>query len=670
MPTRAWCAALVLVFGAVLAVQGQAPPGSRAVVVTGDASGALTVWKAGGTGFEQVGRTAPRTADEDFAKRRAEAFTTSGDAAPIVADVDGDGSIDLVVLDPYGITVYGRTPVYFSLPAMHDSAALAVVDADGDGALDFVTQRIQGGSAVIEAFRRTPAGLVSLWSRPMTGYRTAFVSGDVDGDGEKELLTANDTVTILKRNGATWDVAAELPTPNAAVRAIEVADVDRDGKNEIVAGGLGGRVSVFKFRKSAGRGTYPVVWQSAFLAAPELLGRGGVGLPSAYVYGIAVADVNGDRHQEIVVSTLETGRLGDKDINSPSPRVLVFEFDGRGDFVQKWASGYGAQSGAARLVAGDVDGDGVAEIVAGRDVYRRASGGGYQAFGQVCPTCTVGAIGNLPELREPAATRVVPLYWSLANGMIPQGDAVDVTLTLFSPWGEAKDVTATVTSPNAKLTVTNGVLKVPTVPAKGRATTSAFRLTANDGKEAAQLDVEIAFGGVRQTVSRALYVAVPLPTYDAANLDARIAQALAVAKDENRRVLVQWSGKADPAGKALIQAETKGDLAHTLLYEYAIVRADVAGNAAVASRYKADVKPVSLPFLTVLDARGTVIGAQPASAFQAGSGAAATIDDRKLNEYLLKFKPEYVNAEPLFTAALSQAKKDQKTLFMWFSAPW
>jgi hypothetical protein len=366
---------------------------------------------------------------------------------------------------------------------------------------------------------------------------------------------------------------------------------------------------------------------------------------------------------------MESGRIGEKDINA-SLRTLVFEFDGRGDFVQKWASGYGSQAGAGRLAAGDLDGDGVAEIVAGRDVYRRSAGGGYQAAGPLCPACSVGAIGNLPELREPAASRVVPLYWSLANGMIPQSDTVDVALTLLSPWGEAKDVTVTVTSPNAKLTVTNGVLKVPTVPSKGRVVTPAFRLTANDGKEPAQLDVEIAFGGLRQTVSRALYVAAPLPTYDAANLDARIAQALAVAKDENRRVLIQWSGKADPAGKALVQAETKGDLSRTLLYEYAVVRADVAGNGAIASRYKANVKPASLPYLTVLDARGTVIGGQPASVFQAGSGAPATFDDRKLNEYLLKFKPEYVNADPLFTAALSQAKKDQKTLFMWFSAPW
>ena len=667
MRVRAISAALVLACGAVLAVQGQGPPGSRVVVVAADPSSALTAWKAGGAGFEQVWRGVPRTADENVARRRSEVFGSAGAAWPIVADVDADGSNDLIVLDPYGITVYGRTPWYYPLPVTHENAKLALLDADGDGALDFVTQRIQGGSAVIEAFRRTPAGLVSQWSRPLTGYRTGLVSGDVDGDGQTELISASDTLTILKRKDAAWDIAAELPLAGTT-SALEVADVDRDGKNEILAGGASGRLSIFKFRKGSKGQSYPVAWQSAFLATPELVGRGGVGPPSASVFSIAVGDVSGDKHPDIVVLTSEAGRVGDKDLSSS--RLLVLEFDGRADFVQKWASAPAVGTPAVRVQAGDLDGDGVAEFVAGREFYRRTPGGAYGSGGHICPSCAVGVIGSLTELREPQAIRVVPLYWSLANAMMPQGDTVDVAFTLYSPWGEAKDVTVTVSSPNAKLTVAGGVLKVQGVPAGGQVTTPTFRLTANEGKEPAQLDVEIASAGARLKASRTLYVTAPLPTYDAANLDARIAQALAVAKDENRRVLIQWSGKADPAGKALIQAETKGELSRTLLYEYAIVRADVAGNGATASRYKADVKPASLPFLTVLDAQGKVIGSQPASAFKAGTGAPATFDDKKINDYLLKFKPEYANAEPLFTAALSQAKKDQKTLFMWFSAPW
>jgi hypothetical protein len=636
-------------------------------VVAADPSTALTAWKAGGAGFEQVWRGVPRTADDDIAKRRTEVFGSAGGGWPIVADVDTDGSNDLAVLDPYGITVYGRTPSYYPLPVTHDNAKLALLDADGDGALDFVTQRIQGGSAVIEAYRRTPAGLVSLWSRPMTGYRTALVAGDVDGDGQTELISAYDSLTILKRRDAAWDIAAELPAAGT-LSALEVADVDRDGKNEILAGGASGRLSIFKFRKGSGGQSYPVAWQSAFLARPELVGRGGVGAPSAAVFSIAVGDVTGDRHPDIVVVTSEVGRVGDKDLTSS--RLLVFEFDGRADFVQKWASAPAVGTPSVRVQTGDLDGDGVAEFVAGREVYRRAPGGAYGSGGQLCASCAVGVVGSLAELREPVAVRVVPLYWSLANAMMPQGDTVDVAFTLYSPWGAAKDVTVTVSSPNAKLTVGGGVLRIPAIPAGGRVTTPAFKLTANEGKEPARLDVEIASDGARLKASRTLYVMAPLPTYDAANLDARIAKALAMAKDENRRVLIQWSGKTDPAGKALIQAETKGDLAHTLLYEYAVVRADVSGNGAIASRYKANVRPASLPFLTVLDSQGKVLGSQPASGFGTGAGAAATFDDKKLNEYLLKFKPEYVSAEPLFTAALSQAKKDQKTLFMWFSAPW
>jgi hypothetical protein len=667
MRVRALGVALVLAVGTVLGLQGQGPPGSRVVVVAGEVS-TLTAWKAGGPGFEQVWRATPRTADEDFAARRAEVFGSPAESAAAVADVDADGSNDLVVLDSYGITVYGRTPAYYALPALQGATALAVLDADGDGTLDFVTQRSRGGSATLEAFRRTPGGLASLWSRQVRGPARSLTAGDVNGDGQQELLTAADTVTILKRNGAAWDVAAELPTANATTVALQVADVDRDGRNEILAGGTSGRLSVFKFRKAGERETYPVAWLSGFLAAPELVGRSGVGLPLATVYGVAVADVNGDSYPEVVVSTLETGWVGHKDILSSS-RTLVFEFDGRGDFVQKWASGYVEAGAGGRALAGDIDGDGVSEIVAGRQVYRRAAGGAYQAGAQVCPSCTAGLIGDLPDLREPSATRVVPIYWSVANGMIPQGDTVDVAFTLLSPWAAAKQVTVTVTSPNARLAVANGVVAVPEIPANGRVTTPAVKVTANEGKEPAQLDVEVAAGGVRQTVSASLYVASPLPVYDAANLDARIAQALKVARDENRRVLIQWSGRTDPAGRALIRTESAGALAQTLLYEYAVVRADVAGNGRLASRYKAGVKPGSLPVLTVLDAQGTVIGSQPASAFK-GAGGPATFDAAKVNAYLLKFKPVYVNAEPLFTAALSQAKKDQKTLFMWFGAPW
>jgi hypothetical protein len=48
---------------------------------------------------------------------------------------------------------------------------------------------------------------------------------------------------------------------------------------------------------------------------------------------------------------------------------------------------------------------------------------------------------------------------------------------------------------------------------------------------------------------------------------------------------------------------------------------------------------------------------------------ATAYDTKKLNAFLARFKPTYVKAEPLLAEALSEAKKDQKTLFLYFSAP-
>ncbi len=50
-------------------------------------------------------------------------------------------------------------------------------------------------------------------------------------------------------------------------------------------------------------------------------------------------------------------------------------------------------------------------------------------------------------------------------------------------------------------------------------------------------------------------------------------------------------------------------------------------------------------------------------------GKTAAYDTGKVSAFLTKFKPAYVKAEPLLTAALSEAKKDQKTVFLWFTAP-
>jgi hypothetical protein len=177
-------------------------------------------------------------------------------------------------------------------------------------------------------------------------------------------------------------------------------------------------------------------------------------------------------------------------------------------------------------------------------------------------------------------------------------------------------------------------------------------------------------GGYRQTAPAAAKAAPALPTYQP-DLSARLAGALDRARHENKRVLILWGSNTDKASQDFILTTVKNsETARTLLYEYEQIRAEVKGNEQAAAKYRTTVAKDGMPYLTVLDAAGEVLANQPALPFKASGDGAAAWDGPKLNEFLVKFKATYVAAEPLFASALGQAKRENKTLFLWFNAPW
>ena len=411
-----------------------------------------------------------------------------------------------------------------------------------------------------------------------------------------------------------------------------------------------------------------MLWQSRFLAADGVKAPGG-GAPIVQVQSIALADVTGDGRTDIVAAAVEFGKLAGRDIRAP--RVHVFSFDGARDFTEVWTSEH-LSTQATNLSAGDLDGDGTGEFVlGGRQVYRYdAAVKTFRASATGCATCTDGVIGTLGTLAEPVtSTRVVPLYWTVPGRQIAEGQTLKVAMTLLSPFAEAKDVTVTAVSGNARLEVSGSPLQAASVPAGGTITLPPFALTAREGAEQASLRFEIAAaGGYRQIVPATVMVAPPLPTY-LANAQPRLATALADARHENRRALIVWGANAEkPSQDFILTMLRHGEVSRTLLYEYEVVRAEVKGNERLAAKYK--VPKGRLPHLTVLDAKGALLASEPAAPFKAAGDGAAAWDGTKLNGLLTKFKPAYVNADPVFTAALDQAKKEGKTLFLWFNAPW
>lgn len=154
-----------------------------------------------------------------------------------------------------------------------------------------------------------------------------------------------------------------------------------------------------------------------------------------------------------------------------------------------------------------------------------------------------------------------------------------------------------------------------------------------------------------------------------ADAKALIDTALSAAKRENRRVLIQWGGNWCH-WCVLLHNRFKTDptLAKTLRYEYDVVYVD-SKNKELMEQYKVDLK-AGVPYLTVLDAEGKVLTNQETEAFETKEGGKNGHDPKKLQEFLAKNQAEPKKAEDVLSAALVEAAKSDRMVFLHFGAPW
>lgn len=155
-----------------------------------------------------------------------------------------------------------------------------------------------------------------------------------------------------------------------------------------------------------------------------------------------------------------------------------------------------------------------------------------------------------------------------------------------------------------------------------------------------------------------------------ADAKALIDAALASAKRENRRVLIQWGGNWCSWCLLLHNRFTtdKG-LAKTLRYEYDVVHVD-SKNADLIKKYGVDLSTAGVPFLTVLGADGKVVVNQPTEPFETKEGGKNGHDPKKLQEFLDRHKAEPKRAADVLAAALTDAAKTERKVLLHFGAPW
>ena len=168
---------------------------------------------------------------------------------------------------------------------------------------------------------------------------------------------------------------------------------------------------------------------------------------------------------------------------------------------------------------------------------------------------------------------------------------------------------------------------------------------------------------------------------ETADARAQIDGALKAAIQDDIRVLINWGANDDEAC-AKFQQDLNGrgsthpayeTIRTKLSNEYRYLRVDVGRldrNIELAAAYGVRLSPGALPYLTVLDKHGTVLAQQPSQPLLAPPGSPTTYDPDRIAAFLTQHQVAPVAADPLLAAALAEAKRDGKYVFLWFSAPW
>lgn len=176
-----------------------------------------------------------------------EVFSSSADvAAPVapaipiltdggVADLNGDGINDLVLLTEQGVMAFASPdfrPVPMLPGRLHD---VLFLDEDSDGALEVVVRNqtaFGSGSGDVRILKRSPDS--AAWS-VRTLYRSdgeGMAVDDVDGDGDSDIVVG--AVWLENAGVGSWEAHRYTSAWNWPHAKVAIADIDGDGLKDIV----------------------------------------------------------------------------------------------------------------------------------------------------------------------------------------------------------------------------------------------------------------------------------------------------------------------------------------------------------------------------------------------------------------------------------------------------